>query len=254
MKYLKLFESFKEEDIDSICRKFDIENYTINKDGTIDVRGGVILSNKGLTELPLRFRKVRGNFFCSENELTSLEGSPQSVGGSFFCSNNKLKSLEGCPKSVGDSFYCSSNQLTTLEGGPQSVKSFICGDNKLIKLNGSPKKCDQFICPGNELTTLEGGPEEVSNFICYENKLKSLKGFPKKINKFNFEKNPCYLIYKDWILTDEENRYMLFDLMEDYDFLRGDTINWYLLEAFFNDSGLEIPNRKELQKYYTIED
>jgi hypothetical protein len=44
------------------------------------------------------------------------------------------------------------------------------------------------------------------------------------------------------------------DMMSDYDFLRGETINWYLLEAFFNDAGLEIPNRKELEKYYTIED
>jgi len=44
------------------------------------------------------------------------------------------------------------------------------------------------------------------------------------------------------------------DMMKDYDFLRGDTINWYLLESFFNDAGLRIPDRKELQKYYTIED
>ncbi len=42
--------------------------------------------------------------------------------------------------------------------------------------------------------------------------------------------------------------------MSDYDFLRGETINWYLLEAFFKDAGLEIPNKEGLQKYYTIED
>ena len=35
MRYLKLFESF--EDIDEICRKYRIENYTINSDGSIDV-------------------------------------------------------------------------------------------------------------------------------------------------------------------------------------------------------------------------
>jgi len=43
-------------------------------------------------------------------------------------------------------------------------------------------------------------------------------------------------------------------MMKDYDFLRGDTINWYLLEAFFEDAGLKIPNREELEKYYKIED
>ena len=44
------------------------------------------------------------------------------------------------------------------------------------------------------------------------------------------------------------------DMMKDYDFLRGDTINWYLLEAFFNDAGLKIPDKEELKKHYTIED
>ena len=53
MKYLKLFESFN--DIDSICKRYGIENYTINEDGSIDVDGNVSLSSQGLTELPLRF-------------------------------------------------------------------------------------------------------------------------------------------------------------------------------------------------------
>ena len=44
MKYLILFESF--EDIDEICRKYNIINYTINSDGTIDVDGNVDLSDK----------------------------------------------------------------------------------------------------------------------------------------------------------------------------------------------------------------
>jgi hypothetical protein len=39
--------------------------------------------------------------------------------------------------------------------------------------------------------------------------------------------------------------------MKDYDFLRGDTINWYLLEAFFNDAGLEIPDKEELEKLFS---
>ena len=34
MKYLKLYKSF--EDINEICRKYDIYNYTINPDGFID--------------------------------------------------------------------------------------------------------------------------------------------------------------------------------------------------------------------------
>ena len=55
MRYLKLFESF--EDINKICRKYDIENYTINPDGYIDVNDTVYLYYKGLTKLPLKFNK-----------------------------------------------------------------------------------------------------------------------------------------------------------------------------------------------------
>jgi hypothetical protein len=56
----------------------------------------------------------------------------------------------------------------------------------------------------------------------------------------------------DWIIS--ERRDELLDMMKDYDFLRGDTINWYLLESFFEDAGLKIPSREKLEKYYKIED
>ena len=83
------------QDIDSICQKYNIKNYIINEDGSIDVDGDVDLSNRELIELPLKFRNVSGDFYCSYNELTSLEGAPSSVDGDFDCSGNKLTSLEG---------------------------------------------------------------------------------------------------------------------------------------------------------------
>jgi hypothetical protein len=212
MKYLKLFESFNKEDIDSICRKFGIENYTINEDGSIDVDGNVSLSSQGLTELPLRFRNVTFNFWCSNNNLTSLVGSPQSVGGDFLCFNNKLTSLAGCPQNVGGDFFCYNNKLKTLEGCPKSVgESFHCQNNQLMTLEGMGSLSDIF-----------------------------------------FHNNPCSPIYKEWINTDRRDELM--DMMKDYDFLRGNTINWYLLEAFFNDAGLRVPTIVEFRFYYKIED
>ena len=83
MKHLKLFESFKEEDIDNICKKYGIENYTINEDGSIDVNENVILSSRGLSKLPLKFRNVSYGFYCTINQLTTLEGCPESVVGVF---------------------------------------------------------------------------------------------------------------------------------------------------------------------------
>ena len=138
MKYLKkygLFESNTE--IDSICQKYGIQNYTINGDGTVDVDGDVDLYNRGLTKLPLKFGKVSGNFYCSYNKFTTLEGCPREVVGDFYCHRNQLTTLEGCPKEVGGSFDCSHNQLTTLEGCPGEVGGYFdCVNNQLTIIKG----------------------------------------------------------------------------------------------------------------------
>jgi len=106
-------------DIDSICKKCGIKNYTINSDGTVDVDGNVNFFNLQLTKLPLKFGKVNGNFTCSSNKLTLLEGCPQSVGGSFDCCFNELISLEGCPQSVTGYFSLYENKLKDLYGFPE---------------------------------------------------------------------------------------------------------------------------------------
>ena len=138
MKHLKLFESF--EDIDSICKKYRIENYTINPDGSVDVDGAVHLSNMDLTEIPLKFGRVSEYFDCSDNKLTTLEGSPSYVGRDFLCYRNRLTTLEGAPIEVGGGFYCQANRLDTLEGTLKRVGGpFYCGMNKLFTLKGVPE-------------------------------------------------------------------------------------------------------------------
>jgi len=109
MKYIKLYESF--EDIDSICRNYDIENYTINSDGSIDVDGDVNLFNRDLTILPLKFGKVSGYFHCGNNLLTTLEGCPQSVGKEFYFNNNELRDLYGFPEFFDGNIYYDSNPV-----------------------------------------------------------------------------------------------------------------------------------------------
>ncbi len=125
------------QEIHDICKKYNIQNYTINSDGSIDVNGGVNLHNMGLTKLPLDFNIVHGHFYCYKNELTSLKGSPKKVDGNFYCSLNKLTSLKGSPESVRGSFDCGDNQLTTLEGCPNRVGVyFLFNYNNLISLDG----------------------------------------------------------------------------------------------------------------------
>ena len=162
MKYLKKYGLFESNtDIDSICQKYGIENYTINEDGSIDVDGNVDLSFRNLSKLPLKFGRVSGDFYCDRNQLTTLEGCPKEVGGNFWCYNNNLTSLEGCSSDVivGGYFDCCNNKLTTLEGCPREVGG-------------------EFYCSNNQLTIINDELE-----------------FVKIIGYFNIENNPIYKVY-----------------------------------------------------------
>lgn len=148
LKNFKLFESSNQ--IDEICQKYRIENYTINSDLSISVDGDVILNNSELNTLPLRFKEVSGGFYCNNNRLKSLDGSPISVGGKFNCGYNQLTTLDGGPKSVGLGFQCSLNKLTTLIGSPKSVNDFQCIHNQLYSFEGSPESIfGSFYCDYN---------------------------------------------------------------------------------------------------------
>jgi len=151
IKGYKLFESKSE--IDKICKKYGIKNYTIKGDGSVDVDGDVDLSHEDLTELPLKFGKVSGSFWCHHNQLTTLEGSPDSVR-DFLCNNNQLTTLEGCPNSVGGDFSCHNNQLTTLEGCPSSVGNLWFNNNQLTTLESIPDILGGIIYHNNPIFTV----------------------------------------------------------------------------------------------------
>jgi hypothetical protein len=262
MKYLKkwkLFESINKDEIHDICKKYDITNYTINSDGTIDVDGDVDLSIKGLTKLPLRFNDVSGSFYCRYNKLTSLEGAPKSVGDFFSCENNKLTSLEGAPGSVGGGFDCSNNQLTSLEGAPQSVGGgFYCRYNKLTSLEGAPQSVGgEFYCKNNKIMSLKDAPQSIGgDFWCHDNKLTSLEGLEfKSFKRINLQNNPIYSIVESWI--NKDNKEDLIEYFVDMDIIQEGEDKPKLimmrLEAFYEDMGLEMNiDFNKVKKYYKI--
>jgi hypothetical protein len=61
-------------------RKYNITNYKINEDMSIDVIGDISTCSN-ITKLPLQFNIVKAALFVVENNLTSLEGSPVKVTG-----------------------------------------------------------------------------------------------------------------------------------------------------------------------------
>lgn len=82
------------------CLRYNINNYSINKDGTIDVNGDVDLEKRNLIKIPFKFSRVEGDFYCNDNRLISLEGAPRHLGGSICLSNNRLTSLKHFPENI----------------------------------------------------------------------------------------------------------------------------------------------------------
>ncbi len=156
MKSYNQFIKESKSNIESICEKYYISNYTINSDGSIDVDDNVYLNFYKLKVLPLKFRNVTGNFHCDNMKLISLEGCPESVGGHFFCDNNELTSLQGCPQIIGDSFDCSFNDIKDFKGISEFFEGdFKCEGNQIDEiyfLFGS-SKCIKWI---NEFDVIQG--------------------------------------------------------------------------------------------------
>jgi hypothetical protein len=252
MKHLKLFESF--EDIDAICRNFNIRNYTINFDDTIDVRGTVQLSHNRLAKLPLKFGIVSGSFFCNSGALTSLEGAPKEVGGNFYCNSNELTSLEGGPSEVKGDFICFGNKkFTSLKGSPNKVGgNFDCSYSNLTKLECSTIEVGaEFHCGGNVLTTLVGSPQKVyGGFNCCSNNLINLAGFPEFFEgSVVYFGNPVSEIL-DLFESDDVPRAIAY--INEWDVIQDNTVILQRLEEVMNTLQMAIPQRIEFENYKIV--
>jgi hypothetical protein len=151
MKNIKVYESFRtEKEIKDLCSEYEIENYQIRDDGSIDADYVDLRAILGdLKQLPLTFNEVK-DFILYDNKLTTLEGCPKEVRGIFGCSDNKLTSLEYSPKKVGGIFHCNYNKyLTSLEGLENTYITdmlSVRGCRNLYSLYGFPKKVGSFDC------------------------------------------------------------------------------------------------------------
>ena len=237
MKLFKWSDFLREsnEDIESICKKYSIENYTV-KDGLLYVDGSVFLGNyQELTKLPLKFGEVSGDFDCSNNQLTSLEGAPSRVGGDFNCYSNDLTSLEGSPNRVGGNFSCSQNKLTNLEGAPEVVeKNFSCHSNKLTSLKGGSK--------------VRG-----TRYLAFDNQLINFYGFPEDgwEGSVRFFGNPVGEILR---LFPRERWCEAIDWIVEFDVLYSTVVPFMYLEAVFERMNLPVPEDKiyNLKNYEII--
>ena len=116
-------DASKRRMIEEWLKEYNIKNYTINDDLTIDVDGFVFLNKENLKEFPdyIQFGVVKSYFSCYRNQLTSLRGCPREVHEYFDCSYNNLTSLEGAPREVRGLFDCSKNNIQFTEEDVRKV-------------------------------------------------------------------------------------------------------------------------------------
>jgi hypothetical protein len=213
MKHLrkyKLFESNTE--IDKICRKYDIENYTINSDNSVDVDDNVKLRDKDLKSIPLNFNIVNGYFDCGYNNLTSLKGCPVRVGYGFSCYVNNLTSLQYSPQYMENGYFsCDSNKIESLQYCTELIRgNFYCYYNKLTSLEYHPTVYGEFYCRDNQINTFE-------NFYYYKEDV-------------YFDGNPIWDIYELF------NDMKLIELTWDYGFEWKGEIDLYKLDIFLKET------------------
>lgn len=107
MKYIKLFEEYIPENYNEcpnvvkFCKEYDIENYTINDDCSIDVNDNVMLASNYLSKLPIKFRNVYGSFNISFNSLESFDNFPDYIEGDFVFNDNHIEVLRNMPRVNG---------------------------------------------------------------------------------------------------------------------------------------------------------
>jgi hypothetical protein len=225
MKHLrkyKLFESNSQ--IDTICEKYNIINYTINSDNSVDVDGDVYLYGRKSKLIPLNFNIVNGYFECSWNYLTSLKGCPVRVGDYFSCYHNNLTSLQYSPQYMENGYFgCGRNKIESLQYCTELIRSnFYCGYNKLTSLEHHPTVYGEFYCQSNQINTFE-------NFYYYKEDV-------------YFDGNPIYDVYLLF------NDMKLIELTWDYGFEWKGEIDLYKLDIFLKETEHEYNG--DLREYF----
>ncbi len=170
MKFIKSYKIFESKNISlkSKLKKFDISDYQLNENGSIDVNEDVDLVNADLNEIPFKFNKIYGFFIIYDNYLESLKNCPKWIEQGFNCSNNQLTSLEFGPEYANGEYYCDRNKLITLKGCIDEIEgSFSCNNNKLTSLEFCPMEVGgDFDCSSNKLEYLDRSPLIKGDLYC----------------------------------------------------------------------------------------
>lgn len=191
LKHLELFENWGESEstkLSKFLRTYDIYNYKINDDGSIDIDGDCIITNMPYDTIPFKINKVDGDFKLMTSNVTSLKNSPTIIDGRCeIVSNPFLLSLDGISKEISDTISIENNHRIKNLIGLQDIvyKSFLCTRNiNLTSLEGCPRIINGNIdITNNNITNLKFFPEYVKNDcrVC-RTRITNLTGLPDTIH------------------------------------------------------------------------
>ena len=115
--------------------------YIIRDDLVVDFIGDLNISDRELTDIPVKFGHIRGSFFAHSNKLKTLHNAPDIVEGILFVPDNLLTDLTGIPKKIGHICEISRNQITSLDG----IENLEVGSTLVYIRSGSSKYGNQGI-------------------------------------------------------------------------------------------------------------
>lgn len=161
----------------------DINNFTINKDDSVDVVGSIHFSNLRYKKLPVRFNKIDGDVHIAGGLLETLQGLPADISGQLTVTNLDLPTWDGFPTSLG-----SLDLHTVTVPGPFPKFRSISGPvtlhsvSGLSNLIGLPEVIGGLaIVECEDLTALDGLPKQINGTVHIQNynasKLKTLEAF-----------------------------------------------------------------------------
>lgn len=191
--------------IESLMKELDINKYTVDKDGFVNVDEDVILKKsitiKKARKIPIKFGVINGNFDCSFCLLITLEGVAHTINGDFNCSYNNLKNLSHSPKIVTGDYLCHSNKGLSLSGVTEEIgKDFDASNCELSSTKNAPKFINgSAIFADNNIRTI-GGLKVKKDLDVSNNKLVSIgdNDVGGNINHSNNPMSPDDELDRNW--------------------------------------------------------
>lgn len=120
------------KEIEDWLNKYEIKNYIINDDLTVDVDGSINLSSVKFIPLKSSSGQIQKIEMIYDKRflLDEIQVQFNICTKDFVCKTNALKSLKGCPRIVKGNFDCSKNKiLISLEHLGFVGQTLICDDN-----------------------------------------------------------------------------------------------------------------------------